>query len=200
MKTLALTVARTPILGRLALMIYRASLASRYMMAPVVNLFKWLVKSKETTNLTYDLEQSNKLYLAALIADVMGLRFEQICGYIQELEEDKELNQHLQNAIKKSDYAFMADHNIYYGRRLGWYAIVRALKPKVVIETGVDKGLGACILAAALKRNKAEGNEGHYMGQILIRSRLLIVRSLQGEWNNFVWRFDRVLKTPRCSD
>ena len=35
-----------------------------------------------------------------------------------------------------------------YGRRLGWYALVRALKPRTVVETGADKGLGSCVLAA----------------------------------------------------
>jgi predicted O-methyltransferase YrrM len=36
---------------------------------------------------------------------------------------------------------------------LGWYAIVRAMRPEHVIETGTDKGLGAVVLAAALLRN-----------------------------------------------
>jgi hypothetical protein len=32
------------------------------------------------------------------------------------------------------------------------------------VETGVDKGLGSCLLTAALKRNKQEGYEGRYYG------------------------------------
>ena len=51
-----------------------------------------------------------------------------------------------------------------YGRRIGWYAFVRICKPKIVIETGVDKGLGSCVLAAAIKRNREEGHEGRYIG------------------------------------
>ena len=58
----------------------------------------------------------------------------------------------------------MADRDIQYGRRLGWYAIIRAVKPRVVVETGVDKGLGACVLAAALLRNAQEGQQGYYYG------------------------------------
>ena len=49
-------------------------------------------------------------------------------------------------------------------RRLGWYAVVRALKPALVVETGVDKGLGAVLLCAALLRNRAEGHAGRYIG------------------------------------
>ena len=32
------------------------------------------------------------------------------------------------------------------------------------METGVDKGLGSCVLSAALLRNHAEGHPGRYLG------------------------------------
>jgi predicted O-methyltransferase YrrM len=57
-----------------------------------------------------------------------------------------------------------ANAEMPYGRRLGWYALVRALKPRFIVETGVDKGLGACVLTAALRRNVADGSEGRYIG------------------------------------
>lgn len=38
--------------------------------------------------------------------------------------------------------------------------MVRILKPKVVVETGTDKGLGSCALAAALLRNERDGFPG----------------------------------------
>ncbi|MEI1305755.1 class I SAM-dependent methyltransferase [Rhizobium aouanii] len=56
------------------------------------------------------------------------------------------------------------DIEIAYGRRLGWYAIARVKKPKVLIETGVDHGVGSCVLASALLRNAAEGHPGRYYG------------------------------------
>jgi predicted O-methyltransferase YrrM len=51
-----------------------------------------------------------------------------------------------------------------FGRRLGWYAFARVLKPKVVVETGVDKGLGSIVLCAALLQNEREGFPGEYFG------------------------------------
>jgi predicted O-methyltransferase YrrM len=45
-----------------------------------------------------------------------------------------------------------------------WYAITRATKPKVIVETGVDQGMGAIVLCAALSRNAAEGISGRYYG------------------------------------
>jgi hypothetical protein len=46
------------------------------------------------------------------------------------------------------------------GRRLGWYAIVRQLKPRRVVETGTHDGLGSLVLLAALARNAEEGHDG----------------------------------------
>ena len=47
----------------------------------------------------------------------------------------------------------MYDGEPRYGRHVAWYALVRALKPQVVVETGTDLGLGSIILAAAVLRN-----------------------------------------------
>ncbi len=41
----------------------------------------------------------------------------------------------------------------HLARRYGWYAIVRALQPDNVVETGTHLGLGSCVIAAALLRN-----------------------------------------------
>jgi predicted O-methyltransferase YrrM len=38
------------------------------------------------------------------------------------------------------------------------------MKPKVVVETGVDKGLGSVVLCAALLRNRNDGEPGRYYG------------------------------------
>ena len=58
----------------------------------------------------------------------------------------------------------MADREVRFGRRVSWYAFVRLMKPKIIVETGVDKGLGSCVLTAALRRNHKEGHEGQYYG------------------------------------
>ena len=47
-----------------------------------------------------------------------------------------------------------------YGRRLGWYAIVRHLKPSLLVETGIHDGLGSSVLLRAIERNAAEGVDG----------------------------------------
>lgn len=154
----------TPILAHALLVVFRTKTAIGYFRSPLSNLVKWLFKSRETTNFTYDLEENNKRYLASLIATIANIQFNVAMAYIKEIEEDRELRKHIADATEKSDLAFMADKEVRFGRRIGWYALTRALKPKTVIETGVDKGLGSCVLTAALKRNKEEGHEGRYYG------------------------------------
>ena len=164
MQGLKRRIAAWPFLGRILLAGYRFRLGVAHLRAPVVNLFRWLVTSREVTNFTYDLEATNKRHLGSLLADVTGESFERIMGYIEEAERDAPLRAHLNESIARSGLAFMADDDMRFGRRLGWYALVRILKPTTVVETGVDKGLGSCLLAAALARNQQEGHEGRYYG------------------------------------
>ena len=47
-----------------------------------------------------------------------------------------------------------------YGYRYMYYAVVRLMRPKVVVEIGNHDGLGSAVLLRALERNAVEGDEG----------------------------------------
>lgn len=164
MKGVRGAIARTPILGRAVLFFFRAKTAGAYYGQLLARVFKWLIRSREVTNFTYDLEEYNKRYLASMIADIANIEFSTAMAYVREIDEDAKLKQHVADVIESSGMAFMADKKVLFGRRIGWYVFARAMKPRVIFETGVDKGLGSCILAAALKRNGADGFEGRYYG------------------------------------
>jgi len=153
-----------PLIGRFILFFYRFFKTSKYITAQIRNYFKWLFLSKETTNFVYDLEEKNKSYLAAMISNITGEHIEVVLKYFNEIENNLELLNHLKTKVAKSDESGKTDNNFKYGRRISWYAFVRILKPKIVIETGIDKGLGSCVLASALIKNKEEGFEGYYYG------------------------------------
>ncbi len=155
---------RIPLLRDLLLFGYRTVLGLRHLSTTIGAVLRWLFNSRETTNYTYPLTPANLQYLACFIADITGKTQAEVTGYINELEQDDELRAHISKLTANSDESYKADRQIYYGKRLGWYAFVRILRPKVIIETGVDKGLGACVLTAALRRNAAEGFEGQYYG------------------------------------
>jgi predicted O-methyltransferase YrrM len=157
-------IVRTPVVGPVALFAARARYALSYYYKPLSNLVRWLFRSNETTNLTYDLDRDNKHYLASMIAHVLDCDYAVVEQYIDEIENDADLKRHIMSSTAASPLAIVADREVRFGRRVGWYAFVRALKPQVVVETGVDKGLGACVLTAALMKNHQEGHDGRYVG------------------------------------
>lgn len=142
----------------------REKFALSYFKPSIDRINSWVHESRERTNFTYDLTDTNILYLAHTISAVTGKLFSDVFAYIEEARNDEELTEHVSDTIAKSPFRDEADGRIFWGRRLGWYAFVRILKPKVVVETGVDKGHGSVLLCAALLRNKAESFDGQYYG------------------------------------
>jgi predicted O-methyltransferase YrrM len=114
---------------------------------------RWLFQSREHTNFTYDLTPLNREHLVWFITAVTHCSVSQARGYLEEILTDHALRAHVQAVTAASKRRRLADLNVRYGRRIGWYALVRALKPEHVVETGTDKGLGTVVFAAALLRN-----------------------------------------------
>lgn len=123
-------------------------------------MLTWAFTSKEYYNHTYHLTDLNKQYLASYIAAVTGHDVRDIERYIAELENDSALRELLIQRTLDSRDRHNSDAEPRYGRRLGWYALLRATKPRVIVETGIDRGLGTVVMAAALKRNADEGFPG----------------------------------------
>jgi predicted O-methyltransferase YrrM len=121
---------------------------------------KWLFTSREHHNYTYDLTKLSREHLAWFVSVVSATPVKQVKAYLLEIETDDALRRHIEQATAASARRGLADRQVRYARRIGWYAIVRARKPAHVVETGVDKGLGTCVLASALLRNAEEGSPG----------------------------------------
>ncbi|MEU2662043.1 class I SAM-dependent methyltransferase [Micromonospora sp. DT46] len=121
---------------------------------------RWLVTSREHHNYTYELTKLSRHHLAWFVSVVCDVPVKQVRAYFAEIESDDALRRHIESATAGAARRGLADRQVRYARRIGWYAIVRATKPTHVVETGVDKGLGSCVLAAALLRNAADGQPG----------------------------------------
>jgi len=121
---------------------------------------RWVFTSKEYYNWTYKLTELNQVYLASYVAVVTGHEQSEIEGYIRELENDESLRSLLIKRTLASPDRHSCDVEPRYGKRLGWYALVRATKPRIIVETGVDRGLGTAVIAAALLQNEKEGHPG----------------------------------------
>ncbi len=154
------TIKGNPALFRAAVPALRLWLGSRFLWAETRRVLRWLVRSREFTNYTYFLEEHNVRELAHFAAHVLDADLGLINQYFDELESDSALRQHVATRTATSPYRFTADEQARFGQRTAWYAMIRAQRPAVVVETGLDKGLGTCVLAAALLRNQKEGAPG----------------------------------------
>ena len=148
-------------LGRLVLIPFRfLFIALPRLLRQLGSMVGWAFASKEYYNFTYQLTALNRAYLASYVAVVSGHKVSEIENYMRELEEDEGLRALLRERTVASRDRHNSDLEPRYGRRLGWYALLRATKPRVVVETGVDRGLGTAVMAAALRRNEQEGYGG----------------------------------------
>lgn len=127
-------------------------MVAQYNAAALSRSARWLVRSREHTNFTYDLTRLNLEHLAWWVAGVTGVSAKQARAYIDEASSSK-LHEHVREATATSSRRGLADTEVRLHKRLGWYALVRALRPEHIVETGTDKGLGSVVLAAALLRN-----------------------------------------------
>jgi predicted O-methyltransferase YrrM len=157
-------IVKTPLLGPVVLLAARLFILSGYAKHKLYEAGRWLIYSRETTNFTYKITPLSRAYLINLISCITGVSTEKIEVYAQELEKDENLSKQVREGTLGSKRNIIADATTHFGRRLGWYLLVRTTKPKLVVETGIDKGLGALVLCSAILRNTQEGFPGKYLG------------------------------------
>jgi hypothetical protein len=113
----------------------------------------WLVRSRETTNFTYDLDPLNLDQLCWFVSAVSGAKIGQVRSWVQELKDNNKLTEQLTRLLSSNPRRGICAKEPHWARRLGWYALVRAVQPDHVVETGTQLGLGSCAIAAALLQN-----------------------------------------------
>lgn len=143
----------TSFVGPLAAFGLRASHLLRKEARHAVAGAKWVLSSREHSNFTYDLTHRSMTYLAAFVSVVAARPLPECQGYISELLNDQDLRQHISEATDRAPRGRISNRHVHVGRRAGWYALIRAVRPEHVVETGTDKGLGSVVLASALIKN-----------------------------------------------
>lgn len=149
--------------ARVAALPSRLATVVRHDASVVGTSARWLVTSREHTNFTYDLTALSREHLAWFVSEVSQVPVSRVRAYFAELDADDRLRTHVERRSASAARRGLADGAARYGRRMGWYAMVRAREPRLVVETGVDKGLGTCVLASALLRNANEGRPGRLL-------------------------------------
>src|SRR5690242_8026999 len=83
-------IATSPI-GRGAALPLRTMAVARYDAHLIGRSLDWLVRSRETTNYTYDLDKLNLDQLCWFVAAIAGAEIGQVRAWTQELEKDEDL-------------------------------------------------------------------------------------------------------------
>lgn len=151
-----------PGLNRIIEIWIRYSRASAYHKKKLRLSRSWAFKHTEISNYYYNITPRNRKDLAFLVSLTTGKPLGEIEDYLTEVETDFDIAAALSQF--QSSNASLRDSNMALARRIGWYAFARALKPKVIVETGVHHGVGSLVLTSAIRRNSAEGFEGKYFG------------------------------------
>jgi len=140
----------------------RIIIALQYLLPSLSRSLSWAFRRSEDSNFYYGLTERNYRHLAHFISGATAKSPSEIFSFMEELENSRKYSEAVTKfrAINKDQ----SDSNMEPGRRLGWYALIRALKPKVVLETGVHQGVGALAICLALEKNAAEGHVGLYFG------------------------------------
>jgi Methyltransferase domain len=120
-----------------------------------LSVFRFVLFDPETHSYTYELANADEL--GPFLERASGVPAEEIARYVAEVRNDPELGKRLRRRVRwRIDYK----RRMPLGNRLLWYALVRAVKPRLIVETGIHQGLGSLVLLRALDRNAAEGVDG----------------------------------------
>ncbi len=116
---------------------------------------RYLLFDRELDNFTYPV--ANLAELSTFLAETLDVDRATVQGHIRELLTDEDLARALRARLAgRSD----RNRSMPFGRRLGWYAIARIRRPRLIVETGVHDGLGSTALLRALERNEEDGFPG----------------------------------------
>ncbi len=119
---------------------------------------RYVLLSPEVGDFTYDL--ANEDELLDLLADTLEQPRAELAAYAEETRSDALLTASLS---RRRHLRLDVKRRIELGRNIGSYIVVRAVKPRLVVETGIKHGVGSLALLVALERNAAEGRDGRLM-------------------------------------
>lgn len=136
----------------------------------------------ETESFSFELD--NEREVIAALATALGRPEHELAAYAAETHSDPELGELLARHVR---WRFDVKRRLPLGNRLAWYVFVRALKPALIVETGIYLGLGSLTLLRALARNAEEGAPGELMSfDTNPRAGGIVRDKAQDGWHRFV--------------
>ncbi len=110
---------------------------------------RFVLLDPESANFTYELANPDEL--VQWVAGVTSSDPADVEVVVREGQGDAALAERLHHAT--AGKWLWTKRCPPFGKRLGWYAIARLLKPELIVESGVHDGLGSMVLLRALEQN-----------------------------------------------
>ena len=168
-------------LGRLRWLEKSRQLRDRRPGGPPVSALEaahYVLFSPEVGDFTYDL--ANEDDLLDLLADALELPRAELAAYAEEAHSDPLLTASLS---RRRHRRLDVKRRIELGRNIGSYIVVRAVKPRLVAETGIKHGVGSLALLVALERSASEGHDGRLISfDVAPGSGWLVPAELHHRW------------------
>ncbi len=121
--------------------------------------YKWILFGKDISNFVYEIENTDEIIKTCNL--ITGIDKYKLFNILNEVDPQDE------NFKKIFTVEYSKNHGTknIFGRRLAWYILARTIKPNVIIESGVDKGLGSGLLCYAQFKNTLEDKQNFkYIG------------------------------------
>src|SRR5688572_24397193 len=135
---------------------------------------QYVLWDPEVESYSYDVANTDEM--AAFLAPLLGTSREQVGAWMHEALTDPLLT-------RDRGFHWSSKRRQPPGNRLLWYPVVRALKPRLVVEAGTHEGLGAELILVALRRNAAEGAPGRLLSlDIHEDTGWLVAPELRANW------------------
>ena len=122
---------------------------------PIHRHLPYILFDPEVESYTYRI--ANIEGTLAAINEVTDVPLARLWSYVEEADHDPELSDRLARRLR---WRFDVKRRPELGNRLAWYVLIRALRPELVVETGIYQGLGSLVLLRALERNRLGGTPG----------------------------------------
>jgi len=168
------------------------------------NRLRWLTKYRLARSFDTDISAARRLSYVLFDPELESYSFEledehevvtalalalerpevELAGYVAETHDDPELNRSLTRHLR---WRLDVKYRMPLGSRLAWYMSVRAMKPELVVETGIHLGLGSLTLLRALQRNREEGHPGELMSfDLNPRAGRIVREELRAGWHRII--------------
>jgi hypothetical protein len=143
---------------------------------------RYVLLDPEVESYTYTVANTDEVL--AGIADATGVPVDALRSFAREAETDPELGDRLARRLR---WRLDVKRRPPLGHRLGWYVLVRALRPRLLVETGIYNGLGSLTLLRALARNRADGVDGELLSfDMSDRAGWMVPEELRDGWRPVV--------------